>query len=157
MAKAPVLCPYCGQMFNREKEDFVVIGRRYAHRQCNEWVQKLYEYMREKCGAAFSQQKVNQQITKYIRENGYTSKDIYYAMVYWFDVKKEDPEKAMGGIGIVPYIFAESVRYWKNKENNSQINIGKHIEDYVNMEPEKIIIHPTPIKKPRRVKLFHLE
>ncbi len=43
MAGHPVKCYYCGQVFNRDKEPFVVVPntvRRYSHKECFEISQK---------------------------------------------------------------------------------------------------------------------
>ena len=34
MAKHIVKCPFCGQSFDANSEEFVKIGRRYAHANC---------------------------------------------------------------------------------------------------------------------------
>ena len=56
---AQVICYYCGEKFNREKEPFVKVkGRRYAHAACHEKAQNeipqeekdreaLYEYIKK--------------------------------------------------------------------------------------------------------------
>ena len=156
MAKKPaVICLYCNKSFQREEEDFIQEGRRYAHKECAEQVQKLQTSLAKAMGEFYSPTKIKNQINKITKE-GYKLEDICDTMIWWYEVNKGDPSKSNGGIGIFSYIYPDYIKYKNNKNKKATINKDKKIEDYVDNTPLKITIKPTPIKKPK-IKLFNFE
>ena len=157
MAKLPpVKCPYCGQSFQRENTEFIQLGRRYAHKECADIVNKIHEYMQYKLGEGYSKTKVETQIKNFVSKEGMTIDAIYKTLIYWYDVKKSSIEQANGGIGIVPYVYSEYLKYKQSQYENSQINKNKNIKDYVGQTPTEIIGIATPIRKPRHIKFYEL-
>ena len=112
MAKHMVKCPICNQMFDANKEPYVMINsRRYAHEKCYQSSQEqedkiqhdkrvLEEYIKELFGYKTLPERVNRQIKQYITNKNYTYSGIYKTLKYWFEIKKGDIEKANGGIGM---------------------------------------------------------
>lgn len=157
MAKlAPVKCPYCGQSFQRENTEFVQLGRRYAHKECVDIVNKIHEYMKQKLGAGYTRTKVETQIKNFVLKEGISIDSIYKTLIYWYDVKKSSTDQANGGIGIVPYVYSEYLTYAKNQYENSQINKNKNIKDFVGQTPTVITGIAMPIRKPRHIKFYEL-
>lgn len=157
MAKKPaVICLYCNKTFQREEEEFEQEGRRYAHKKCAEQAKKLQNFLAEKMGEYYSPTKIKNQINKTTKE-GYSLEDICNTMYWWYGVQNGDPSKSNGGIGIFSYIYPDYIQYKKNQEKISQININKKINDYVDDVPEEVVIHKTPIKRPKRLNLFSFE
>lgn len=162
MAKKPkVKCPKCGEYFYREDNEFVCTGRRYYHRECfdnldeeDKLIQQIHKKVKEHLGDTYSKQKVTKQINGYIAE-GKTLKGILDAVIYWFEHNQGDPSKSAGGIGIVGYIYADAEKFWQRKENVA--NAHKNIDLSCYEQIEVYNIKPTPIKKPKRVKLFDLD
>lgn len=162
MAKKPkVKCPVCQEQFYREDCDFETDGRRYYHKECFAQVeqdkiivQEIHEKMRKLLGENYSQAKITRQINTLVKE-GKTKQGIKLTLDYWYDIKKESAEKAAGGIGIVSYIYPEAQKYWERKEwlDSRDQNIDLSCYD----KPIKYEINPTPIAKPKRVKLFKLD
>lgn len=125
MAKHMVKCPICNEVFDANKEPYVMVStRRYAHESCfltsqekedklKRDKQTLEDYIKELFGYTNIPEKVNRQIKKYIKENNYSYSGIYKTLKYWFEVKKGDIEKANGGIGIVPFTYDDAYRYWR--------------------------------------------
>ena len=153
---APVKCPYCGQSFQREDTEFIQIGRRYAHKECSDIVNKIHEYMGHKLGMSYSKTKVESQIRNFVSKEGMSIDAIYKTLIYWYDIKKSSIEQANGGIGIVPYVYSEYLTYIKNQYENSQINKNKNIKDFIGQRPTEITGIATPIKKPRHIKFYEL-
>ena len=118
MAKHLVKCLVCGQTFDANVEPYKMKGRRYIHLNCklDEDKDKLINYIKQLFNYDVLPAKVNRQLQKYIKENAYTYSGIYDALVYWYEVKHGDIEKANGGIGIVEYIYEESHKYWQSIE-----------------------------------------
>jgi len=158
MAKqSQVKCPYCGQTFYREDVEFEVIGgRRYAHKECYETDKKIHEFMKHVLGVSYLETKIEKQIRNMVIKDGISITGILNCLIYWYEIKQSSAEQANGGIGIVPYVYAEYLTYQKNQYENSQLNKGKTIQDYVGNEPVEIIAKPTPIRKPRHIKFYEL-
>lgn len=163
MAKqSAVKCPYCDCYFYREEEEFVKIGRRYAHKTCVDVQGQddiLKERIREKAksvlGTAYVKTRVDKQINEFV-EDGKTLEGILYTLEYWYDIKKMSAEKAYGGIGIVPFIYQEAQEYKSRQDQIKQITSGVVLSDCVIPADETILIKPTPIRRPKRLKLFEL-
>lgn len=157
MAKtAPVKCPYCGQSFQRENTEFVQIGRRYAHKECVDNVEKIHQFMEHILGMGYSRTKVESQIKNFVSKEGMTIDAIYKTLIYWYEILKSDSSQANGGIGIVPYVYNQYLQWQVERYNNAQRNKGKTIEEYVGTKPTEIIAKATPIRKPRHIKFYEL-
>lgn len=137
MAKHMVKCPICNQMFDANKEPYVMVNsRRYAHLKCQEGAaahelkiqqdkEKLESYIKELFGYKQLPERVKKQIKSYINERNYSYSGIYKTLKYWFEIKKGDIEKANGGIGIVPFIYDDAFTYWRGvweaREQNKEV------------------------------------
>ena len=47
-------------------------------------------------------------------------KGIYFALKYFYEVKKNAWDKGHGGIGIVGYVYQDSVEYWTEQERKQR-------------------------------------
>lgn len=158
-----VKCKYCGKTFDRDKYPFVQISaQRYAHKECaleqekkiiaeDEDKKNLEEYIMKLLNISYVDPKIRKQIKQYVEEYQYTYSGIHKTLVYFYEVKGNSIDKANGGIGIVPYIYQESFRYYYALWENQQRNVGKEAKDYIPTVKEIII--PVPqrnIKKKNR-------
>lgn len=158
-----VKCPYCNEWFLREEKDFILLPNgRYAHKKCVDTLgqkdkikNKIHQKISSLCKEQYSKQKVTKQINSYLKE-GKSEIGILRALEYWYDIKKGDPAKANGGIGIVSYIYGEAAEYFSQQEQLKNINKNIRLSDYI-LEDKKITISPQAIKKPKRIKLFELD
>ena len=74
---------------------------------------------------------------------GISNKEIYLALLYYYEVLKKSPEAA---IGIVPYIIDDARAYYEQK-NRAQKNLSSFQNpDRVNINIEKIIDRNTSKK-----------
>lgn len=157
MTKKPqVICLYCNKKFYREDEEFIQIGRRYAHKACSLIISNIHKLMQEKCGDSYSKSKINSQITKFTKE-GYELEHIWETINWWFGIKNEDASKANGGIGIFPHVYPDYIQEKIKKSKFKEVLQGQKISDYIDEPKKTITITKKYIKKPKRVKLFNLE
>ena len=89
-------------------------------------------------------------LKKYIEEEGYTYKGIFYSLKYFYEVKKSNITKGQERIGIVPYIYDEAQKYFKDLENKKE-----KIKDAV--KPIDTINVTVTDKKNRNKKTINLE
>lgn len=151
-----VTCTVCHQKFRKDKEEYIQISpRRYAHKSClsveDKVIADIHNRMKKICGPTYSYKKIQNQINAYLK-NGKTVIGILKTIEYWYDILDGDPNKSNGGIGIVEYVYGDALDYWYQKEQNKQLNSNINIDE----KREEVVITPTPIKKPKRFKLFDI-
>lgn len=158
-----VKCLYCGEYVSKERFDVLQVGRRYAHQSCiqkdkvnQETKEKIHQKMRTVLGAAYTKTKIDNQLKNLI-EGGRSPDGILKTLEYWYDIKGNDPKAANGGIGIVDYVYNEAQDYFKRKEENELRYKDVDIKSFMPTEEIVYQTHPSPFKKPKRVKLFDLK
>jgi hypothetical protein len=75
------------------------------------WKDALYKYLTRELRISIDFVKMSRQWENNLGK-GFTPKGIYFAIRYFYEIKKGDPKKAEQGIGIIPYIYKESSTYW---------------------------------------------
>ena len=163
-----VKCPKCGETFDRDIIQAVKInGRRYGHAKCypdnNNFVplvekkiseeQKIKNYAKSILKEQYVAARVNKQIKDFLAE-GYTASGILKTLIYWYEIKHNDISKAMGGIGIVPYVYKQALDYYYNLYLAEMANVDKDIDEY---RPKEIFISIDLPKKEKEVKLWEDE
>ena len=88
----------------------------------------------------------------YIREYQYTYSGMLKALIYFYEVKGNNKNKANGGIGIIPFIYKDAYNYYYNLWMIQQSNKDKNVIDYVPKLKEIKI--PIPKKEPRKRSVF---
>lgn len=158
-----VKCLYCGKTFDRDKYPSVQVGRRYAHKECSlstderkaqeeQDKQDLDDYIIKLLKIDYVDARIRKQINKYIEEYQYTYSGIKKALVYFYEIKGNNIEKANGGIGIVPFIYKDAFNYYYALWQAQQQNHNKDISDYV---PRVVEIRiPRPQRKIKKRDLF---
>lgn len=163
-----VKCPKCGETFDRDIIQAVRInGRRYGHAKCypdnNNFVplvekkiseeQKIKNYAKSILKEQYIAARVNKQIKDFLAE-GYTASGILKTLIYWYEIKHNDISKAMGGIGIVPYVYKQALDYYYNLYLAEMANVDKDIDEY---RPKEIFISIDLPKKEKELKLWEDE
>lgn len=163
-----VKCLKCGETFDRDIIQAVRInGRRYGHAKCypdnNNFVpliekktseeQKIKNYAKSILKEQYIAARVNKQIKDFLAE-GYTASGILKTLIYWYEIKHNDASKAMGGIGIVPYVYKQALDYYYNLYLAETANVDKDIDEY---RPKEIFISIDLPKKEKGVKLWEDE
>lgn len=122
MAKALVKCLYCGEMFDRNATDCVKPkGNRYAHKHCHDAAcanksqeeldyEALVEYIKHLFGTP--NPRVWKQIKEFKDNYNFTYSGMHKTLIWWFELKHNDIEKANGGIGIIPYVYQDASQYY---------------------------------------------
>ena len=159
-----VICTVCGEKFNRDVVPCVqVSARRYAHKECatadantrkQEDIDKeeLEQYIMKLLNEDYISPRVRKQINSFINEFKFTYSGIRKALIYFYEVKKNDINKANGGIGIVPYCYKEAFNYYYSLWLAQQKNENKVITEYI-PEVREVRIPPPQLKRHRR-KIF---
>lgn len=166
MAKAVVKCPICDLSFDRNAEEYVQVGRRYAHKACHENAQKkisaeqkaladLENYIMAMFKETYVNPRIRQQLKRMVEKYGYSYTGILKTLIYFFEIKGNSIEKANGGIGIVPYVYNDAREYYFRLHEAQKKNEDKEVKNYVKQGKE-VVIKP-PQRKPKQIKLFNLE
>ena len=165
MAKHMVKCFHCGKTFDANSEPFVKPrANRYAHAACDQQAnanktqeerdyEMLVDYIKHLLGNPTP--RVWKQLKEYKEQYGYTYSGIYKTLVWWFDLKHNDVEKANGGIGIVPYVYDQASQYYYALY---LAQIANEDKDVARMQSQvrEFFIEPPRIQK-RVPRLFKFE
>lgn len=161
MAAHWVICLHCNQKFDASKEEYVKVGRRYAHAKCaaqkeeskskeEKDKEELERYIKDLFHYEILPLKVKRQIEEYTKDYKYSYSGILKTLVYYYSVQHGDIKKANGGIGIVPYVYQQAHDYYYDIWLANQRNNG--VDGYTPEVIEYRIKDPKP--KPKRRKIF---
>ena len=87
------------------------------------------------------------------KKKKYTPKGIYFALKYFYEIKKGSIDKANGGIGIVDYIYEESRLYWYEREEKTHGVIAEIEEQLRQKENRKTKVVRRKEIKPNKKKI----
>lgn len=174
-------CRLCKKEINRSKEtDFYERARGWTyHTECwnqvlakrkiireegigtafdefDIWYDLAYEYMTRDLKIKYDYKKAERQWKNFIKDGEMTSKGIYYALRYYYDIKKGDFSKANGGIGIVPYIYEDSCEYWvarEKRESGIVARIEKEAKEKLGQSPQIYSQKRKPSKPKKTIDL----
>lgn len=168
MAKRIVTCRICKEKFDRndpnliEGIDYVKPSERmYYHKKCYEiyqlsrddihavknneiWFTATWELLTKHLKYDFNYLKVQKQWESYLK-NKMTAKGIYFALKYFYEIKKGDVTKSEHGIGIVPHIYQDSAAYWQEREKTTR-SVCEDIEKQI-IQSNKKEVAKRNIKK----------
>lgn len=134
-----VQCRICKEKFDRtvlKKDiDWVMPSTNfYYHKSCydnwkrnegninlqiddNEWISYIYDFLGKIIKVTYDYRKCENQRQNFIKKYHYTNKGIFFALKYYYEINKQDWSKAKNGIGIIPYIYQDSAKYWREQIN----------------------------------------
>ena len=92
------------------------------------------------------------QIKQFITEYNYSYSGILKALIYFYEIKGGDKERAHDSIGIVPYIYQDAYRYYYSLWEAQQKNKDKVVVEYVPVVKEIVI--PVPQRQVKKRKVF---
>lgn len=146
-----VLCYYCKKSDDKViKDQAVRIDNKNFHPHCA----KIYADKKELTETICRIFKLkapgprnNAFISKYASE-GMTYKGMTRALMYFYDVQKNNTDKSNGGIGIVPWVYEDANRYYERKENMEK-QLEEAIEYSKNNQPKE--------EKTRKVRVQKIE
>lgn len=173
MAKAIVQCRICKGKFDRNSKDLVEgvdfvhpSNRMYYHKKCYDeyqqskhdihskgdnqmWFDASWEFIRNDLKYSPNFHKFQAQWNSFLK-NKMTAKGIYFALRYFYEIKKADIAKSEGGIGIIPHIYEESCSYWQEREQRSQ-GVCAEIERQIRQaEQQKTVVINLKKKKDKK-------
>lgn len=159
-----VKCFYCGKQFDAANEPYTKPrANRYAHASCDQQAnanktqeEKDYEALVEYIKHLFGNP--NPRVWKQLKEfkdvYNYTYSGMLKTLIWWFEIKHGDIEKANGGIGIIPYVYDQALQYYYALYLAQIANEGKDVEHYEVRVREFFIEEPQRIVKPPRLFKF---
>lgn len=158
-----VLCKYCNEKFNRDKEPAIKVdARRYVHEKCYEKyrnnksqeerdLEDLHNYIKKLFNTNTISARVKQQIALYKKEYKYTYSGMLKTLIWWFEIKGNSTDKANNGIGIVPYIYQDACNYYYTifmAEKANAANEGKLLTqevEYITIESPQTYVKPPKL------------
>lgn len=118
MARLPK-CPECTKEVVKEETSTVKHSNKYYHGHCFKTLEQrkkdrlaLFEYICELFRVPKPNGFMLKQIKEFTEEYNYTLKGIELALRYFHDIKGNPVDSK--GIGIIPYIYDESKKYYIN-------------------------------------------
>lgn len=158
MAVRLVKCKYCGIQFDRNAEPFVEVGgRRYAHKTCAEEHQaaipqdeKDYNELETYIKKIFNEKnlnvKIRKQIKDYRQEYGYTYSGMLKTLYWWYEIKGHTIDQAQGGIGIIPFIYDDALKFYYNiylaQKANANVKIQEPSIKVIEIESPRAMFSP---------------
>lgn len=156
-----ITCKYCKKTFNKNEEEYIQLtNSKYAHLRCSELeaqrektdAEKLDDYIMKLFNYDYVPPTAKKQIKQFITEYNYTYSGILKALVYFYEIKGGDKERAHDSIGIVPYIYQDAYRYYYSLWLAQQRNEEKDLDDY---KPKIVEVKiPVPQRNIEKRKLF---
>lgn len=163
-AKHLVKCFYCGKTFDAAQEPYTKPrANRYAHAACDQQAnanktqeekdyEALVEYIKQLFGTP--NPRVWKQLKEFKDVYNYTYSGMLKTLIWWFEIKHADIEKANGGIGIIPYVYDQALQYYYALYLAQIANEDKDIEHYQVRVREFFIEEPKVTLKPPRLFKF---
>lgn len=161
--KIMVKCKYCGLQFDRNNEPCVLVSpRRYAHKACAEKYQNelpkeerdyqaLEKYIKELFNTNVLNAKTKKQIKDYKQQYNYTYSGMLKTLKWWYEIKGNSIEMAQGGIGIIPYIYQEALKYYYGlflaQSANQEVNDFKPKVKEIEIGSPRVAVNPIKLFK----------
>ena len=159
-----VTCIYCKQRFDRDKIPAIEVkNRRYAHKECVKRKEELltqeekdkeafYEYVKKLLGDDYTPAKIAVQVKHYLTDYKFTYSGMLQSLIYFYEIKGNNIEKAKGGIGIIPFIYKDAYNYyyalWLANENNKDKDVSTYVPEVIE------VTIPKPKKQIRKRRKF---
>lgn len=146
-----VKCSVCGEYFDRDKIDFVLISpRKYVHKTCNYQKEKTkdeidLEELESYIKKIYNNKNINPIIRKQIKdfreEYNFTYSGIRKTLIYLYEINKK-PIEQNTGIALVPYYYDKAMKYYYNIYLTEKNNKEK-LKDYFIKTTKVRIKSPT--------------
>lgn len=173
MAKHIVQCRICKEKFDAQPETKDTIwvmpqNKFYYHKDCyekwhhdkgninaikedSEWIGYIWDFLSRDLKVSYDYLVCKRQMESFVEKQNCTYKGIFFALKYFYEIKKNDWKKdnPNKGVGIVPYIYKESCEYWA-KMLNKQKDILVMIEHQMKKWHDAPTIQPGIKKKKKK-------
>lgn len=84
-----------------------------------QWKESVYYFLKNDLKIVVDYERFSREWSRLINK-GRTPKGIYFALKYFYEIKKHSTDKSNGSIGIVDYIYEESYKYWKERDSREE-------------------------------------
>lgn len=128
-----VQCRTCKKYFDTEKipkDEWIMPSKNwYYHTRCytdwknnhdnatdDDWAMLIYDFLARDLKVSYNYHLCEAQRKKFLKENRFTNKGIYFSLKYFYEIKHNSWDKGNGGIGIIPYIYKDATEYWTDLE-----------------------------------------
>ena len=117
---------------DKAKSDWIMPSQNwYYHKECyetwraapstdEEWIAMIFDFLARDLKVSYNYHLCKQQIENYWKKQKINPKGIYFALKYFYEIKKNPWEKGHGGIGIVPYVIDDARAYWIEQERKKR-------------------------------------
>ena len=157
--KNTVICQVCRKGINKLTDEYIKKSNGYIHKSCvsSEDLDKkeLNDYICEIFHLKAPGPTNSAMIKRFHEKNGYSYKSMYYALKYYFEVKKGSVEKSQNRIGILPYIYDDAKNYYSNL-TNVQNKVLVNIEKQLSQEEKVVVIKKAPSRRKKDINLEDL-
>lgn len=147
-----VICQQCKKK-TLDKKDAVRIDEKNFHKDCAQEYLDKKELQNTVCRVLKLKvpgPKNNMLIEKY-HKDGYTYKGMTNALVYHYDIKKGNANKANERIGIIPWVYEEAQEYFKKMEKRNR-DIINSVEKFKDKEEEYNYVRVKKVERKPLVK-----
>ena len=116
-------CIYCKKEISKSAENVIQIkNEKFAHKACADKensreltdAEKLDRYIIQLFNVDYVYPTIKKQIVQFIKDYNFSYSGIQKSLQYFYDVKKNDINKANNRISIVPYVYQEAYNYYFN-------------------------------------------
>lgn len=170
MAKHIVTCRICKEKFDAQDEEkgisWVMPSKNfYYHKGCYDnwkaqsdvnvkrsdeaYIEYIYDYLARDLKVEYDYYMCEAQRKNYVEKKNYTNKGIFFTLKYFYEIKKGEWEKSHGGLGIIPYVYQESLQYWATM-TKKQANIMEEIEAQMAKMTEVVATKKRVRKTPKK-------
>lgn len=155
------ICLKCHEQIDINKEEYRLIGKRYLHLKCfnelqstdDRYIDMMYQFLKNEAGIDYNYIQCEKQRNSY-NKKGLSNETIYKTLVYIYKIKKINPSRAEGRIGLVPFMYEEALQYFNNLEKQKKI-VDKAYEKQKKVETKKMNI--VDVKEAKRKGYIDIE
>lgn len=148
------ICVYCKKTFDT-RNGYKKVQNRYAHPECfekyhtedEEYIEQIYSFLKEHL-ISYDYVQCEKQRQSYVSKYGYTNKGMLTALKYFYDVRKQSPDRSGNRIGIIPYVYDEAQKYFEDLEKRKK-KANEGLIEQVKIKPIVIEIKGEQKRKPK--------
>lgn len=157
-------CRVCKQEIKKEDDWIMPSQNYYYHSECyekwktsspkndDEYVSLIYDFISHTLKKKYNYFTCEAQRKKFVSQ-GMTNKGIFFALKYFYEIKKGDWEKGHGSIGIVAYVYEESKNYWREQERRTHGVLEAIAAQQKRISTEVTLVKPQNRKEKKQYSL----
>lgn len=155
------VCPKCHDKIDINTEEYRLVGKRYLHLKCfnelqnsdDKYIDMMYRFLKNEVGLNYNYVQCEKQRNSY-NNKGLSNETIYKTLVYIYKIRKVNPSRAEGRIGLVPFMYEEATQYFNNLEKQRKV-VDRAYEKQKKVETKKMSI--VDVKETKRKGYINIE